>query len=53
MEGEGLKNVSTNLRVTTKDAEADTIISAELEKVVANAQTMDQAIANMGEEPAR
>ena len=48
MEGEGLKNVSTNLRVTTKDAEADTIISAELEKVVANAQTMDQAIANMG-----
>ncbi|MGE5603042.1 MAG: ABC transporter substrate-binding protein [Nitrososphaerales archaeon] len=47
MEGQGLKNVSQNLRVTTKDAEADTIISAELEKFVANAQTMDEAIANM------
>jgi multiple sugar transport system substrate-binding protein len=34
--------------VTTADAEADTIISDELEKFVANAQTMDQAIANMG-----
>lgn len=48
LEGAGLKNVSVNLRVTTKDAEADTIISAELEKFVANAQTMDQAIATMG-----
>ncbi len=48
LEGAGLKNVSENLRVTTKDAEADTIISSELEKFVANAQTMDQAIANMG-----
>lgn len=47
MEGQGLANVSQNLRVTTKDAEADTIISAELEKFVANAQTMDEAIANM------
>lgn len=46
-EGAGLKSVSENIRVTTKDAEADTIISAELEKFVANAQTMDQAIANM------
>ena len=47
LEGAGLKNVSTNMRVTTADAEADTIISAELEKFVANAQTMDEAIANM------
>jgi multiple sugar transport system substrate-binding protein len=48
MEGLGLQKVSKNLRVTTADAEADTIISAELEKFIANAQTMDQAIANMG-----
>jgi multiple sugar transport system substrate-binding protein len=48
MEGLGLRNVSQNMRVTTADAEADTIISAELEKFVAGAQTMDQAIANMG-----
>jgi multiple sugar transport system substrate-binding protein len=49
MEGLGLRNVSKNLRVTTADAEADTIITAELEKFIANAQTMDQAIANMGQ----
>lgn len=48
MEGLGLRNVSMNMRVTTADAEADTIISAELEKFVAGAQTMDQAIAAMG-----
>jgi multiple sugar transport system substrate-binding protein len=48
MEGLGLRNVSKNLRVTTADAEADTIISAELEKYIANAQTMDEAIKNMG-----
>ena len=48
MEGQGLQNVSPNMRVTTADAEADAIISAELEKFVANAQTMDEAIANMG-----
>jgi multiple sugar transport system substrate-binding protein len=48
MEGLGLRNVSQNMRVSTADAEADTIISAELEKFVANAQTMDQAIAAMG-----
>ena len=48
MEGLGLRNVSLNMRVTTADAEADTLISAELEKFVANAQTMDQAVANMG-----
>jgi multiple sugar transport system substrate-binding protein len=47
MEGLGLRNVSKNLRVTTADAEADTIISAELEKYIANAQTMDEAIKNM------
>ena len=49
MEGMGLRSVSQNMRVTTADAEADTIISAELEKFIANAQTMDQAIANMGQ----
>jgi multiple sugar transport system substrate-binding protein len=48
MEGVGLQNVSENLRVTEKDAEADQIISAELEKWVAGSQTMDEAIANMG-----
>jgi multiple sugar transport system substrate-binding protein len=48
MEGLGLRSVSQNMRVTTADAEADSIISAELEKFVANAQTMDQAIENMG-----
>ena len=48
MEGMGLGKVSQNMRVTTADAEADAIISAELEKFVADAQTMDQAIANMG-----
>jgi multiple sugar transport system substrate-binding protein len=47
-EGIGLENPSENLRVTQKDAEADTIITAEIEKVVAGNQTMDQAIANMG-----
>ena len=33
--------------VTPQDAEADTIISAELEKYVAGDQSMDDAIANM------
>ena len=48
MEGIGLQNPSENLRVTVKDAEADQIISAEVEKYVAGDQTMDQAIKNMG-----
>ena len=48
MEGKGLENVSENLRVTEKDAEADEIISAELEKWIAGSQTMAEAIANMG-----
>ncbi|PID56805.1 sugar ABC transporter substrate-binding protein [candidate division KSB3 bacterium] len=48
MEGLGLQNPSENLRVTTHDAEADQIISAELEKYVAGDQTMAQAIENMG-----
>src|SRR5450759_1412006 len=47
-EGIGLQNPSVTMRVTQKDAEADTIITAEVEKVVAGNQTMDQAIANMG-----
>ena len=48
MEGIGLQNPSENLRVTTNDAEADQIISAEVEKYVAGDQTMAQAIENMG-----
>ncbi len=50
MEGKGLENPSQNLRVTEKDAEADQIISAEIEKWVAGSQTMDEAIANMGQQ---
>lgn len=49
-EGEGLNNPSTNMTVTIKDAEADTIISAEIERYVAGEQTMEQAIANMDTE---
>ena len=49
-EGEGLNNPSKNMTVTIKDAEADTIISAEIEKYVAGEQTMDEAIANMDKE---
>ena len=48
IEGLGLVNPSTNMRVTKDDAEADLIISAELEKYIAGDQTMEQAIANMG-----
>ena len=48
MEGKGLENGAANLRITTSDAEADLIISAELEKFIAGAQGMDEAIANMG-----
>ncbi|SIR06923.1 carbohydrate ABC transporter substrate-binding protein, CUT1 family [Alkalispirochaeta americana] len=48
METKGLVNFAPNLRVTNVDAEADSIISAELEKYVAGDQSMDQAVANMG-----
>lgn len=47
MEGKCLENCSTNLVVTPQDAEADEIISAELENYVAGNQTMEEAIANM------
>lgn len=47
MEGQCLANGSANLMVTPQDAEADEIISAELETYVAGNQTMDEAIANM------
>lgn len=47
MEGKCLENGSVNLVVTPQDAEADEIISAEIEKYVAGNQTMEQAIANM------
>lgn len=47
MEGKCLENGSANLVVTPQDAEADEIISAELENYVAGNQTMDEAIANM------
>ncbi len=45
-EAEGLKNPSKNLRVTANDAEADSLISPELEKFIAGAQSMDDAIKN-------
>lgn len=49
-EGDGLANSSKNMRVTASDAEADGIISAEIERYVAGEQTMAQAIANMDKE---
>lgn len=49
-EGEGLNNPSLNMPVTASDAEADIIISAELEKYMAGDQTIEQAIANMDKE---
>ena len=47
MEGKCLENGVANLVVTPQDAEADEIISAELEKYVAGNQSMSDAIANM------
>lgn len=47
MEGKCLENGAANLVVTPQDAEADEIISSELENYVAGNQTMDKAIANM------
>lgn len=47
MEGKCLENAAANMVVTPQDAEADGIISAEIENYVAGNQTMDQAIANM------
>lgn len=49
-ESEALNNPSKNMRVTPNDAEADNVISAEIEKYVAGEQTMEQAIANMDKE---
>lgn len=49
-ESDGLANAAKNMVVTASDAEADTIISAELEKYIAGEQSMDQAIANMDKE---
>jgi len=46
-EGDCLKNSAANLVITPQDAEADTIISTELEAYIAGNQTLDQAIANM------
>ncbi|WP_020610958.1 ABC transporter substrate-binding protein [Sediminispirochaeta bajacaliforniensis] len=48
MEGIGLRDASENMRVTSDDAEADLIISAELEKYLAGDQSMDEAVINMG-----
>lgn len=48
-EAKGLENPSTNMRVTAADAEADSLISPELEKFVAGAQSMDDAIKNATE----
>lgn len=47
MEGVALENSAPNLRITPQDAEADVIISAEIEKYVAGDQTMDEAIEAM------
>lgn len=47
MEGKCLENGAANLVVTPQDAEADEIISSELENYVAGNQTMDQAIGGM------
>ena len=47
MEGKCLENGSPNLVVTPQDAEADEIITAELETYIAGNQTMEEAIANM------
>lgn len=47
MEGACLENGAANLIVTPQDAEADEIISVELENYVAGNQTMEQAISNM------
>jgi len=46
-ESEGLNNPSANMPLTLDDAEADNIISAEIEKYVAGEQTMEEAIARM------
>jgi multiple sugar transport system substrate-binding protein len=42
------ENPSSNLAVTQNDAEADVVISAELEKYVAGAQSMDFTIKEIG-----
>ena len=47
MEGKCLENSSSNLVVTPQDAEADEIITAELETYIAGNQTIEEAIANM------
>lgn len=49
-ESDALANPSKNLVVTPDDAEADNIISAEIEKYVAGEQTMEDAIRNMDKE---
>lgn len=46
-EANGLRNPSLNLVVTPQDAEADVIITAEMEAYVAGDQTMEQAVANI------
>ncbi len=46
-ESQGLSNPSANMTVTPQDNEADSVISAEIERYVAGEQTMEQAIANM------
>lgn len=49
-ESDALDNPSKNLTVTPNDAEADNVISAEIEKYVAGEQTMEDAIRNMDKE---
>ncbi len=47
MESMALKNSSKNLVITPQDAQADEIITIELEKYIAGDQTIDEAIINM------
>lgn len=47
VEGQCLENGAENLVVTPQDAEADEIISAELENYVAGNQTIEEAIENI------
>ena len=47
MEGKCLENSSKNMTVTPQDAEADEIISAEIETYIAGDQSMEKAIENI------
>ncbi|PWM39885.1 MAG: sugar ABC transporter substrate-binding protein [Clostridiales bacterium] len=50
METVGLKDAAPNMVVTSSDAEADTIISDELDRYIAGDQDMDTTIKNIDEQ---